>query len=671
MKINKILIANRGEIAVRIIKTAQSLGYETVAVFSEADADAPHVSMADQAVLIGPAAVGESYLNMERVLAAAQKSGADAIHPGYGFLSENADFADLVIKHGITWIGPSPESMRIMGNKAAAKELLATQSDVRVPMIPGYSGENQDDETFIKAAEDIGYPIMIKAAAGGGGRGMRLVHKAQALTPELDTARSESLKAFGSDELLIEKAIIEPRHIEVQVFGDQHGNIIHLGERDCSIQRRHQKVFEEAPSPISHLTESKFDGFRKRIGARAGAVARAVNYVGAGTVEFLVDLDGNAYFIEMNTRLQVEHPVTELITGQDLVAWQIAVAEGKPLPLTQDQVALNGHAIEVRLYAEDPDNQFLPSTGPIYYWQPPVGDGVRVDHGLKSGMEITPFYDAMIAKIIAYGETREIAQRRLNRALKNTAVFGLKTNREFLIETNNHPIFSAGEATTKFIEENWNPSEDVASDQMKAIAAVLFNRQLPDRSNILLSNQPVSPWSSTQLVHWSSDSAAWSNRPFTCQLGDDLITVEQDFDETYHVQVDEDVLQIKCLEQSPNTLFFEQDGLRSTAVFAFEPDGDLWLQVDGKCHFFSDSLLNPPENADGEGSGRIVAPMPGAVMRLDVNVGDTVIKGQTLLILEAMKMEHAIPAPFDGTVEEILVVEGQQMQPKELMIVVG
>ena len=648
MTITKILIANRGEIAVRIIKTAHSLGYETVAVFSDADTDAPHVTLADQAVRLGPAEVGESYLNIERILDAAKKTGADAIHPGYGFLSENPNFAQQVIDSGITWIGPSPESMRIMGNKAAAKAAIA---DSDVPSVPGYGGEDQSDEKFAAAANQIGFPVMVKAAAGGGGRGMRLVESAADLSAALSSARSEAAKAFGSDELLLEKAIVNPRHIEVQVFGDTHGNVIHLGERDCSIQRRHQKVFEEAPSPAVTPV------LRQQLGTAAVKVAKAVDYVGAGTVEFLLDEQGNFYFIEMNTRLQVEHPVTEMITGQDLVAWQIAIAEGKPLPLTQNEVDFSGHAIEVRLYAEDPDNQFLPSTGPVYHWHSPSGEGIRVDHGLKSGMEITPFYDAMVAKIIAHGPTREIARRRLGRALKNTAVFGLKTNRNFLIETNDHPIFVAGDATTSFIDENWQAEEAEPSSLLKTVGAVLFNRQLPDPSNILLTN-------------WNTQ-ATWGMRPFNCCFGEELITVFNDENDIYRVQIGEEEFHIRCLVQEASSLQFEQDNIRSTALFTFEPDGDLWLQIGAETAMFRDSLLAPPDNGDGAGSGRIIAPMPGSIMRIYVAVGDSVAQGDTLLILEAMKMEHAIPAPFDGIVEEILVEQGQQMRPQELMIVIS
>lgn len=647
MPIQKILIANRGEIAVRVIRTAQALGYGTVAVFSEADADAPHVTLADQAVRLGASEVGESYLHTERVLAAAKRAGADAIHPGYGFLSENPDFAQQIIDVGLTWIGPPPKAMEIMGNKAAAKAAVAES----VPTIPGYAGRDQSNNAFSKAAADIGYPIMVKAAAGGGGRGMRLVAKSSDLVAALASARSESLKAFGSDELLLEKAIVNPRHIEVQVFGDTHGNVIHLGERDCSIQRRHQKVVEEAPSPAVSAE------LREEMGKAAVSAAQAVGYYGAGTVEFLLDEAGNFYFIEMNTRLQVEHPVTEMITGQDLVAWQLLVAEGNPLPLTQEQVPLLGHSIEVRLYAEDPDNQFLPSTGDVYFWQPPAGEGVRVDHGLASGLAITPYYDAMVAKIITWGETRAIARRRLVRALQQTAVFGVTTNRRFLLETAVHPTFVAGAATTQFIAETWQPApERAASPELEALAGLLFC-----------------------LRNGSTPLAGWGSRPFSVCLNDKLVVVtacperaeRAVSSDSYQIDVEDTTFQVRVLEQTDNRLSFEQDGLRDKLTYAFEPDGRLWAQLGWETAVFIDTLLAPPASADAASSGNVTAPMPGAVMRIDVAVGDAVRKGDILLILEAMKMEHAIAAPFDGTVSEIHVAQDQQMQPRTLMIVVA
>ncbi|MEM7343439.1 MAG: acetyl/propionyl/methylcrotonyl-CoA carboxylase subunit alpha [Chloroflexota bacterium] len=651
MPINKILIANRGEIAVRILRTAQALGYETVAIFSEVDAEAPHVNLADQAVRLGPAEVDQSYLNSERILAAAEKSGADAIHPGYGFLSENPPFAQQVIEAGLTWIGPPPTAMEIMGNKAAAKRAIA---DTTVPCVSGYDGADQSDEMLISAAESIGYPVMVKASAGGGGRGMRLVEQSDALPAALANARSEALKAFGSDELLLEKAIINPRHIEVQIFGDTHGNIIHLGERDCSIQRRHQKVVEEAPSPAVSAE------LRTQLGQAAVDVAKAVDYYGAGTVEFLLDETGQFYFIEMNTRLQVEHPVTEMITGLDLVAWQLLVAEGEPLPLKQGDIDLTGHAIEVRLYAEDPQNGFLPSTGQIYSWHPPQGEGVRVDHGLDAGMAITPYYDAMIAKLITRGETRAIACRRLRRALQQTVIFGVETNRQFLLETIDHPIFAAGEATTAFIEQHW---------QVETTSSTLDNTAyLSSLAAMILYHQASETMLQPLGHHWNSRPTTYR---FRQNETEQLVTIQPNASQTYLIETMNRPITLKPLRWAHNSLHFEHDGLQDTAYFARGAEGELWLQYGPQTVTFTDTLLSPPDTNDATDSGNILSPMPGSVMRLDVAVGQTVKKGDTLLILEAMKMEHTIVAPFDGIVEQILVEAGQQMTPKALMVVLG
>ncbi|RMF12385.1 MAG: ATP-grasp domain-containing protein, partial [Candidatus Dadabacteria bacterium] len=404
MTIHRVLVANRGEIAVRVMRTARRLGLKTVAVYSEADADMPHVSAADLAVCIGPPQVAASYLNVEAILDAAKRTGADAIHPGYGFLSENADFAEVCAQHGITFVGPPVEAIRLMGNKRAAKVRMI---EAGVPCVPGYEGEDQADETLIAEAQRIGFPLMVKAAAGGGGRGMRIVHEADALPAALRSARSEAKGAFGSDELILERAVIAPRHVEIQVFGDTHGNVIHLGERDCSMQRRHQKVVEEAPSPAVDPE------LRAQMGEAAVRAAQACGYVGAGTVEFLLDDERNFYFLEMNTRLQVEHPVTESVTGEDLVEWQFRVADGQPLPLTQEQVELHGASIEVRLYAEDPANGFRPQTGRIEALGWPDHPDVRIDTGVGEGNEISPFYDPMIAKIISRGPDREHARRAL------------------------------------------------------------------------------------------------------------------------------------------------------------------------------------------------------------------------------------------------------------------
>ena len=638
----KILVANRGEIAVRVLRTAQRLGYATVTVFSDADADAPHVALGDQAVRLGPADVGESYLNSERVLDAAAKSGADAIHPGYGFLSENADFARHVIEAGLTWIGPPPDAMEVMGNKAASKSALA---DSDVPLVPGYSGNDQSNSTFATAAEEIGYPVMIKASAGGGGRGMRLVTSADALESNLDSARSESLKAFGSDELLLEKAIVDPRHVEFQVFGDNHGNVIHLGERDCSIQRRHQKVVEEAPSPAVS------QDLRDRMGAAAIAAAKAVGYTNAGTVEFLLSDDGNFYFIEMNTRLQVEHPVTELVTGFDLVEWQLQVAAGDPLPATQKDVQLCGHAIEVRLYAESPSNDFLPSTGPVLHWQPPDGDSIRVDHGLASGQEITPFYDAMIAKVIAHGPDRSVARRRLSRALTRTVTLGVETNRGFLLDTIEHPTFAAGDATTGFLAQTWN-DPPAPSPLLPALAAVVLttHQSAPDASGLSAFRFPTA-------VQFDSRDPL-SRIDVTPRSG------------SIHVQSATQDITVDVISCGNNKLVFECDGLRSRAAFAIGPDNMVWIQYGRDCESFRNALLAPAGSADTAASGRILAPMPGAVLKVSATAGDTVQAGQPLLVLEAMKMEHTIETPSAGTIAEVLVSAGDQVTPRQLMVVV-
>ena len=413
MTIRSLLIANRGEIACRVMRTARELGIRTIAVYSDADAGTPHVKMADQAVRIGPAPVGESYLDAEAIMRAAEVSGADAIHPGYGFLSENAAFARTVTSAGLAWIGPPPRAIEIMGDKAGAKRAMIAAG---VPCVPGYEGKDQSDARFASAADEIGFPVMVKASAGGGGRGMRLVERSEDLDNALALARSEAMNAFGDDTLILEKAILGPRHVEFQVFADSHGSVIHLSERDCSVQRRHQKILEEAPCPV--MTE----GLREAMGEAAVQAARSVDYQGAGTVEFLLDADAIFYFLEMNTRLQVEHPVTELVTGVDLVAMQIRVAEGSQLGMAQDDLRLDGHAIEARLYAEDPENGFLPSTGPVALWS--AAGGIRVDAGIETGGEVSPHYDAMVAKLIAWGETREACLRRLARALEDTVLFG-------------------------------------------------------------------------------------------------------------------------------------------------------------------------------------------------------------------------------------------------------
>jgi len=642
----KILIANRGEIACRIIRTAQALGYRTVAVYSEADAQALHVALADEAVCIGPAPVRESYLNVAALLAAARSTGADAVHPGYGFLSENDGFAQACLDAGLVFIGPDPQAILKMGNKAGAKRLMLAAG---VPCVPGYQGTDQSDATLLTKAAEIGFPIMVKAAAGGGGRGMRLVEHPQDLAVALVSARSEAGNAFGSEELILERAVMEPRHVEIQVFGDRHGHIIHLGERDCSIQRRHQKVFEEAPSPA--VTPA----LRAHMGAAAVAAARSVNYVGAGTVEFLLDREGRFYFLEMNTRLQVEHPVTECITGLDLVAWQIAVARGEPLPLTQEQVQLNGHAIEVRLYAEDPYAGFLPQSGDVALWSPPTGEGVRVDHGLASGQTVSPHYDPMIAKIIAHGATRDQARRRLIGALQRTRLLGLPHNRAFLEAVASHPAFAAGETTTAFIARHFG-------------AAALV-RPAPDSLALALASTLWFEASATPLAAapWrSSGPARW---PMLIGEGEHrhAVHITATGSHSYTLEVGAALHHITLSGREGECLQLIADGVQqhATAVFA---GGVLHLELGKLSASFEDLTYDPPAAAAGSAESRVLAPMNGRVLAVDVQHGDTVTKGQRLVVLEAMKMEHQLLARRDGVVDQVAVRAGDQVATRALLV---
>ena len=649
-KIHKILVANRGEIAVRVLRTAKGLGYRTVAVHSEADAEAPHVAMADGAVCIGPAPVGESYLDAEKILDAARGSGADAVHPGYGFLSENTDFARACEAAGITFIGPTPEAVELMGNKAAAKRRMI---EAGVPCVPGYEGEDQSDEVFVRAAEEIGYPVMVKAAAGGGGRGMRLVEAADGLERALSRARSEAKRSFGSEELILEKAIARPRHVEVQVFADVHGNVIHLGERDCSVQRRHQKVIEEAPCPI--LTPER----RAEMGAAAVEAARNIGYRGAGTVEFLLAPDGAFYFLEMNTRLQVEHPVTEMITGLDLVALQIRVAEGEPLPLGQDDVTLDGHAIEVRLYAENPDKGFLPDTGPIDLWLPPEGEGVRVDAGVATGLEVSPFYDSMQAKIIAWGETRDVARRRLIGALRNAALFGPATNREFLAVALSNDTFAAGEATTAFLEEeavNVAAARTTSGLDRAAVAAVLQYRA--EARTALEASVGVAP----ELAGWSSSGAVVTR--YVYELEDETVldlTVAPHGLDQLRVQCGEEIRVVWVTREDGAAVDLEIDGTRRRALFVMPERGRIHLSLDGEELAVENRLASAAVEGEGEADGTLVAPMHGMLLEILVAVGDSVSKGDRLGVLEAMKMQHELLATVDGVVSEIIAKAGQQI----------
>jgi len=626
----KILIANRGEIACRVMRTAKRLGLRTVAVYSEADAHALHVATADEAILIGPPPARESYLDIPRIVDAAKTSGAQAIHPGYGFLSENADFAAACEAAGIVFIGPPAAAIRAMGSKAEAKALMGKAG---VPLVPGYHGEEQSDARLTQEARAIGYPVLVKASAGGGGKGMRIVQEERALAEALAGARREAKASFGDDRLLIEKYLIDPRHIEMQVFADLHGNCIHLFERDCSIQRRHQKLIEEAPAP------GLSDAQRAELQKAAVAAARAVDYRGAGTIEF-VSSEGKFYFIEMNTRLQVEHVVTEMITGLDLVEWQIRVAAGEKLPLAQQAIRQRGHAIELRLYAEDPARDYLPSAGTLSLLRFPRGsEELRIETGYRQGDRVSPYYDALIAKLIAWGESRDIALRRLRAALAQTRVAGITTNRELLQRILAHPDFATHAGDTGFIARHHDALLPHEMPQ-PALAAAALN---------IVSEQPRaaldahSPWAERDF--WRLGGAA--SQSFRFRAGD----------ETHNVTIAGDgSIAVDGAQIEPAS---DASVLRLGSEF--------WVVLaDATARLtYLDPLV--PGETSGAVSGKIVAPMPGKISAVLVQPGATVQRGQTLMVIEAMKMEHAITAPSDGVVDTIgfapgaLVEEGVEL----------
>ena len=646
---SKILIANRGEIACRIQRTAQALGYRTVAVYSDADADARHVRMADEAVHIGPSAVQQSYLNPAVLLDAARRSGADALHPGYGFLSENAEFARACQAAGLIFIGPSSEAIELMGSKHLSKVAMLAAG---VPCIAGYQGVEQDDATLQQQAEGIGYPLMIKASAGGGGRGMRLVHHAEQLLEQIRTARSEALHAFGSDELILEQALIEPRHVEIQVFGDHHGNLIHLGERDCSIQRRHQKVIEEAPCPV--MTAA----LRQAMGEAALKAGRAVNYVGAGTVEFLLDARGRFYFLEMNTRLQVEHPVTELVTGLDLVAWQLLVAAGEPLPLRQEQVQLRGHAIEVRLYAEDPAQGFLPQTGHVLRWEPPTDSPVRIDHGVLEGQRISPFYDPMLGKLIAHGASREDARRQLLRAVEDLVLMGVTSNQRLLTNLLKHTVFVSGHFSTAFIAEQFadDPSlipQTPSAEQLAIAAALLYHHSAQAHAG------PLAGWRSTASVPLHYRLGLLENSWF--------VALTPQPSGALHIQVEGRELAIVLREADGRWASLEVDGLRRRHAYLQDAE-HLWLFTAPGCLALQDLTQAQAAGQASAHSGTLKAPMDGAIVEVLVSEGTAVSKGQLLVVLEAMKMEHPLKAGIDGVIKRLQVSQGDQVKNRQILL---
>jgi geranyl-CoA carboxylase alpha subunit len=668
----KVLVANRGEIAVRVIRSAQSLGYRTVAVFSEADANAPHVSMADEAICIGASPVNESYLVADKLIAAAKKTGADAIHPGYGFLSENSAFAKACVDANITFIGPCPDAINLMGSKRHSKIAMIAAG---VPCIPGYEGADQSDDVLKNAAIEIGMPVMLKASAGGGGRGMRLVTDANDLDELIKSARSEALNAFGSGELIIEKAVMQPRHIEIQVFADRYGNTVYLGERDCSVQRRHQKVVEEAPSPFVN------PAMRQAMGEAAVNAAKSCNYVGAGTVEFLADSEGNFYFLEMNTRLQVEHPVTELITGLDLVAMQLRVAAGDKLSITQKDVTLTGHAMEVRLYAEDPGANFIPQTGLLNLWQPASGDGIRIDSGIKSGIQqgqtVSPFYDPMLAKIIAYGENREEARRRLVLAVEDSKLLGIKDNRAFLASILRNDTFIQGNATTAFMGDDFSQDPSLQPLQAKETEVALA------ASILCALNSKVSTGTGWQNNRTGSRVIKLSCEDQTFELAltavENTITVDFSVIELTSTDADEapqakPQQTIKIIEHAENTLKYLQDDVIRTITYSQTKGAGEALGCDqvhlaaryGNLTFTDISLQSAKKNKGG--SDQVLASMDGGMVNVMVKVGDVVNVGQTLAVLEAMKMEHPLKASVAGTIAEVLVQAGDQVKGRQKLI---
>ncbi|WP_417811699.1 acetyl/propionyl/methylcrotonyl-CoA carboxylase subunit alpha [Thalassospira alkalitolerans] len=651
----KILIANRGEIACRVIETARRMGIQTVAVYSDADANALHVKRADEAYHIGGAAPKDSYLRTDRLLEVIAQSGADAVHPGYGFLSENADFAEALENIGCAFVGPPASAIRAMGSKSEAKKIMGKAG---VPLVPGYHGEDQNPDLLAAEADKIGYPVLIKASAGGGGKGMRAVEKSADFKDALVSCKRESASSFGDDHCLIEKLIVKPRHVEIQVFADSHGNAVYLFERDCSLQRRHQKVIEEAPAP--NMPED----LRAEMGKAAVDAAKAIGYQGAGTVEFLLDASGTFYFMEMNTRLQVEHPVTEMITGEDLVEWQLRVVDGEKLPKKQGDLRINGHAFEVRIYAEDPHNDFLPATGKLVHMRmPTANDHVRIDTGVYEGGEVSIHYDPMIAKLITWDTDRKSALRRMATALNDVQIVGVTTNTAFLANIARHPAFERGEVETGFIGQylaDLIPNPTTPDNEALAFAAldILLHRDAEATSHAAQSSDPYSPWHSTAgwrlnddnhhdliLRHDGSDlliKVHYRNQGYVIDMPDGsaiTASVELGNDGAIHATLD-NVRKRACVLRDGNRLTIFRDG-RSDRLEIFDP-------------------VAAAGGNEGAGGG-LTAPMPGKIIAVLCEPGQSVVAGDKLVVMEAMKMEHTISAPVSGTIREIFFAVGDQV----------
>lgn len=660
----KILIANRGEIAVRIIATCHEMGIATVAVYSEADRAARHVREADEAYEIGPAPATQSYLRIEKLIEVAQQSGAEAIHPGYGFLSENAAFVEACEAAGLVFIGPTAEAMRLMGSKIAAKQLAQA---VDVPTIPGYNGESQNDEVLLHEARRAGFPLLIKASAGGGGKGMREVQNEATFLEELAAARREALAAFGDATVFLERRILRPRHVEMQILGDRHGNLIHLGERECSIQRRHQKIIEESPSVA--LTPA----LRSEMGNAAIRIAQAAHYINAGTLEFMLDTDQSFYFLEMNTRLQVEHPVTELVTGLDLVRQQILIAAGEPLTLQQEKISPRGHAIEVRLYAEDPNQGFLPSTGTLAQFNEPVGPGIRVDSGIATGDEVTQFYDPLIAKLIVYAENRAAAIARLQNAMARIVVLGVTTNSSLLMAIAAHPAYSEGQTYTSFLEEYGLLNEQVIQDDpaelIRALQAAALCELLPQeqaKSHSRSSNpwQALGPWRTIggdRSVTYEYQEQRYRVSIAPAQAGGWLVRINDQAAETIdcHFGQAHQVLLRKGHELTTATMLrLDEKFLVSVHGQVFSLGRQQPLTVDQAAHSSTGISVQKA----------LTAPMAGTIVKVQVSDGQEVEQRQVLVILTAMKMEHTITAPHAGRVRRVFYKEGDVVRGGAVLV---
>jgi propionyl-CoA carboxylase alpha chain len=651
---HKILIANRGEIALRIMRTCKAMGIGTAAIYADPDRHAPFVRAADEAVYIGPPVTGGSFLAIEKIVDAARRVGADAVHPGYGFLAENADFAQACADAGITFIGPAPDAVRRMGSKIAAKQIAAAAG---VPTIPGFSAADLSERDLAARAREIGFPVLIKASAGGGGKGMRIVHDGSKLGAALAAARREAKSAFGDDTLLIERYFESPRHIEIQILGDTHGHLIHCFERECSIQRRYQKIIEEAPSPAVDAD------LRARMGAAAVAAGRAIGYSNAGTVEFVVDRDGQFYFLEVNTRLQVEHPVTEAITGLDLVRLQILIAQGAPLSLRQEDLRIDGHAIECRLYAEDPANDFLPSTGTIVCWDAPPAAGVRYESGVETGSEVTIHYDPMLAKVIAHAPTRTEAAQRLARTLDALRVHGVHTNVALLRDILRHPEFLAGNLSTHFIADHLrldaqrSPAQQ-AADLVHAIAAVLW-LQARRRAHAPVLRGIPSGWrnnpSQMQQIRFASGDTTVDVQ-YRMRSGDDADVV-----------IEGVLHRAAILSWDDTQLALVLDDVRRACTLVTHEDLHYVHSCLGTSTLREVPRFPPPARAEIRGGCH--APMPGKILAIRVDAGQTVQKGQVLVIVEAMKMEHEVTAPHDGVVRQLSVEVGQQVDAGDVLVV--